>query len=147
MIMYPSYLTDTAFHIDVADAILPHLPLSKPIKKPDTKALDPSNKNVKISASWALANLTDTLVQADSEVEEKFPVSIAKKILYKGMVCSKKSFNYSQYPWAGFEKKNVSKVWRIFLESILCDNSKMVCFKILDLGIFELTLLNGPKNS
>ena len=94
MIMYPSYLTDTAFHIDVADAILPHLPLSKPIKKPDTKALDPSNKNVKISASWALANLTDTLVQADSEVEEKFPVSIAKKILYKGMVCSKKSFDY-----------------------------------------------------
>jgi len=89
MIMYPSYLTDTAFHIDVADAILPHLPLSKPIRKSDTKALDPSNKNVKISASWALANLTDTLVQADSEVEEKFPVSIAKKILYKGIETAK----------------------------------------------------------
>ena len=27
----------------------------------------------------------------------------------------------------GFEKKNVSKVWRIFLESILCDNSKQRC--------------------
>jgi hypothetical protein len=24
-VMYPCYLTDTAFHIDVADAILPHL--------------------------------------------------------------------------------------------------------------------------
>ena len=54
---------------------------------------------------------------------------------------------YHSVPELDLRKKNVSKVWRIFLESILCDNSKMVCFKILDLGIFELTLLNGPKNS
>ena len=42
--------------------------------------------------------------------------------------------------------KKVSKVCRIFLESISYDKSKMVCLKILALGIFELTLLNGPKN-
>ena len=50
-----------------------------------------------------------------------------------------------QCPSAGFEKKNVSKVCRIFLESILYDNSKMVCLKILALGISELTLPNDPK--
>ena len=53
---------------------------------------------------------------------------------------------HSQCPLTGFEKKNVSKVCRIFLESISDDNSKMVCLKILALGISELTLLNGPKN-
>ena len=51
----------------------------------------------------------------------------------------------SQCPLAGFEKKNFSKVCSIFLESISFDNSKMVCFKILALGISELTLLNDPK--
>ena len=47
---------------------------------------------------------------------------------------------------AGFEKKNCSKVWHIFLEHKLYDNSKMVCWKILALGIPELTLWNDPKN-
>ena len=42
-------------------------------------------------------------------------------------------------------EKNVSKVCCVFLESISCNNSKMVCLKILALGISELTLLNGPK--
>ena len=51
----------------------------------------------------------------------------------------------SQCPLAGFEKKNVSKVCFIFLESISYENSKMVCLKILALGISELTLLNDPK--
>ena len=86
MIMYPSYLTDTAFHIDVADAVLPHLPAAKPAQqRTDSKALDPSNKAVKISASWALANLTDTLVQADKKCEENFPVTIGRKILYRAI--------------------------------------------------------------
>ena len=92
MVMFPTYLTDTAFHVDVADAVLPHLPTSKPQAKSDTKALDPSNKAVKISASWALANLTDTLVQADatiSDCEEKFPVIIAKKILYAAVASAR----------------------------------------------------------
>ena len=52
---------------------------------------------------------------------------------------------HTQCPLARFEKKNVSKVCRIFLESISYDNSKMVCLKIRALGISELTLLNGPK--
>ena len=52
---------------------------------------------------------------------------------------------FSQCPLAGFEKKNVSKVCRIFFESISYDNSKMVYLKILALGISELTLLNCPK--
>ena len=70
MVMFPSYLTDTAFHIDVADAILPHLPVSV---KQDSRSqnnsnnVDTSSKNVKISASWSLANLTDTLVQVKTE--------------------------------------------------------------------------------
>ena len=86
MIMYPSYLTDTAFHIDVADAVLPHLsPAKPPLQKSNAKALDPSNKAVKIAASWALANLTDTLVQADGKCEEEFPVVIARKILYRAI--------------------------------------------------------------
>ena len=90
MVMYPSHLQDTAFHIDVADAVLPHLPSAghKPPVKSETKALDPSNKAVRISASWALANLTDTLVQADNcaeASEDEFPVSIARKILYKAV--------------------------------------------------------------
>ena len=42
-------------------------------------------------------------------------------------------------------EKNVSNVWPIFLDSISDDNSKMVCLKILALGISELTLINGPK--
>ena len=96
-IMYPTYLTDTAFHIDVADAVLPHLPSSSspakpaPVRADNTRALDPSNKQVKISASWALANLTDTLVQADRECEEKFPVNKARKILSKAMDASSES--------------------------------------------------------
>ena len=52
----------------------------------------------------------------------------------------------SQCSLTGFEKKNVSKVCRIFLESISYDNSKMVCLKILELGISELTLLKGPTD-
>ena len=51
----------------------------------------------------------------------------------------------SQCPLTGFEKKNLSKVCHIFLESISYENSKMVCLKILALGIFELTLLNSPE--
>ena len=94
MVMYPSHLQDTAFHIDVADAVLPHLPSAAGQKPPatnvkcETKALDPSNKAVRVSASWALANLTDTLVQADTRAadeEDEFPVSIARKILYKAV--------------------------------------------------------------
>ena len=54
---------------------------------------------------------------------------------------------YSQWPWVGFEKKNCSKVWHIFLEAKLYDDSKMVCWKILHLGIPELTLPNGSKIS
>ena len=53
---------------------------------------------------------------------------------------------HSQCPLTGFEKKNVSKVCHIFLESISYDNSKMVCLKILASGISELTVLNGPEN-
>ena len=92
IIMYPSYLTDTAFHIDVADAVLPHLPATKPVQAGgETKALEPSNKAVKISASWALANLTDTLVQSDRECEEKFPVSLARKILYRAVAVAEEN--------------------------------------------------------
>ena len=58
---------------------------------------------------------------------------------------SKELFTMHSVPELDLRKKNVSKVWRIFLESNSCDNSKMVCFKILDLGIFELTLLRGDR--
>jgi len=94
VVMFPTYVTDTAFHIDVADAILPHLPakqvhqvdkqpqLRPQHPAPRPQSLDPSNKAVRVSASWALANLTDTLVQAEKDCEEDFPVTIARNILY-----------------------------------------------------------------
>ena len=80
IIMFPAHLTDTGVHIDCADAILPHL---GPVAAGPGRAggLDPSNKAVRVSASWALANLTDTLVQADTRAEEQFPISIARRIL------------------------------------------------------------------
>jgi len=96
VVMFSTYITDTAFHIDVADAILPHLPMQmehvektpqlrpqQPTQRPH--GLDPSNKAVRVSASWALANLTDTLVQAEKDCEEDFPVTIARNILYTGI--------------------------------------------------------------
>jgi len=107
VVMFPTYVTDTAFHIDVADAILPHLP---PIPPPESKTpqlrpqqptprpqqsatrphgLDPSNKAVRVSASWALANLTDTLVQAEKDCEEDFPVNIARSILNTAITAAK----------------------------------------------------------
>jgi len=101
VVMYPTYVTDTAFHIDVADAILPHLPPVETLKAhqppqlrpqqpaPRPHGLDPSNKAVRVSASWALANLTDTLVQAEKECEEDFPVTIAKTILYTAISAAK----------------------------------------------------------
>ena len=49
-------------------------------------------------------------------------------------------------PELDLRKKNSSKVCHIFLESKSYGDSKMVCWKILALGISELTLLNGPKN-
>ena len=49
-VLFPCNLTGTAFHIDVAEASLPHLPPAQP-------------KLSKLSASWALANFTDTILQ------------------------------------------------------------------------------------
>jgi len=99
VVMFPSYITDTAFHIDVADAILPHLPMQleqdrTPLLRPQqptprNQGLDPSNKAVRVSASWALANLTDTLVQAEKDCEEDFPVVIARNILYSAISAAK----------------------------------------------------------
>jgi len=99
VVMFPSYITDTAFHIDVADAILPHLPRQleqdgAPQLRPQQptarhQGLDPSNKAVRVSASWALANLTDTLVQAEKDCEEDFPVVIARNILYSAISAAK----------------------------------------------------------
>eukprot|EP00088_Acartia_fossae_P039609 TRINITY_DN4123_c0_g1_i11.p1 TRINITY_DN4123_c0_g1~~TRINITY_DN4123_c0_g1_i11.p1 ORF type:complete len:943 (-),score=161.07 TRINITY_DN4123_c0_g1_i11:371-3199(-) len=83
-IMYPCYLTDTTFHMDVTDALLPNLPLVK--DKKGKNNVDPGSKTVRVSASWALANLTDVLVQAKHQMEltgeyDEFPISLAKKIL------------------------------------------------------------------
>jgi len=88
-VMFPCHLTDTAFHIDVAEAILPHLPPALPVggngrvkKKPDSK--DAGNKTVRVSASWALANLTDTILQAEryqGGLEEHFPAHIGIRIV------------------------------------------------------------------
>lgn len=86
-VMFPCHLTDTAFHIDVAEAILPHLPPALPgivkvKKKTDSK--DAGNKTVRVSASWALANLTDTILQAEryqGGLEEHFPAHIAVRIV------------------------------------------------------------------
>jgi len=98
VVMFPTYVTDTAFHIDVADAILPHLPAKQVESTPQLRpqqpgqrpyGLDPSNKAVRVSASWALANLTDTLVQAEKECEEDFPVTIARNILYTAISAAK----------------------------------------------------------
>eukprot|EP00092_Neocalanus_flemingeri_P101336 GFUD01129574.1.p1 GENE.GFUD01129574.1~~GFUD01129574.1.p1 ORF type:complete len:911 (-),score=287.76 GFUD01129574.1:124-2856(-) len=103
VVMFPTYVTDTAFHIDVADAILPHLPPTQtqlasqapqlrpqqPTPAPRYPGLDPSNKAVRVSASWALANLTDTLVQAEKDCEEDFPVTIARNILYTAINAAK----------------------------------------------------------
>jgi len=97
VVMFPAYVSDTAFHIDVADAILPHLPIQPqsditPELRPQRQStssrihgLDPSKKSVRVSASWALANLTDTLVQAESDCEEDFPVNIARNILFSAI--------------------------------------------------------------
>lgn len=90
-IMFSAYQTDTAFHIDVADAVLPHLPKEAAPREKKGQLADPNNKAVRVSASWALANLTDTLVQAELERQatgepEDFPVSLAKRILLTSIV-------------------------------------------------------------
>ena len=91
-IMFPAYLTDTAFHIDVADAVLPHLPKEAEVRKKEG-GQDPNQRAVRVSASWALANLTDTLVQAEKErattgEEDEFPIGRAKQILQCSVVAA-----------------------------------------------------------
>jgi hypothetical protein len=92
-VMFPAYLTDTAFHIDVADAVLPHLPAEEQ-RRSATGAPDPNNKAVRVSASWALANLTDTLLQAERErrgdmaEEDAFPVRLARSVLQRSVVAA-----------------------------------------------------------
>jgi len=83
-IMFPCYLTDTTFHVDVTDALIPNLPLVKDKKSKANP--DPGSKTVRVSASWALANLTDVLVQAKQQMEitgeyDDFPIFNVKKIL------------------------------------------------------------------
>jgi len=87
-VMFPAYLTDAAFHIDVADAVLPHLPREGEARR---TAPDPNHRAVRVSASWALANLTDTLVQAERErlatgEPEEFPVRLAQDILATSVI-------------------------------------------------------------
>lgn len=81
-IMFPAHLTDTGFHQDVAEAVLPHLEEQESSRRQQ----EPSSKAVRVSASWALANLTDTLGQAELEraatgEHEEFPLSLARAIL------------------------------------------------------------------
>jgi len=83
-IMFPCYLTDTTFHMDVTDALIPNLPLVKD-KKGKGNA-DPGSKTVRVSASWALANLTDVLLQAKIQMQitgeyDDFPIFNVKQIL------------------------------------------------------------------
>jgi len=83
-IMFPCYLTDTTFHMDVTEALLPNLPLVKDKKTKSNP--DPGSKTVRVSGSWALANLTDILVQAKHQMEltgeyDEFPMGLVKKIL------------------------------------------------------------------
>jgi len=68
-VTFPIYLTDTAFHTDVADAVLPHLPIRNKDKKGPKPSPDPGAKTVRVSASWALANLSDILIASKSEME------------------------------------------------------------------------------
>jgi hypothetical protein len=83
-IMFPCYLTDTTFHMDVTEALLPNLPQVKDKKSKSNP--DPGSKTVRVSGSWALANLTDVLVQAKQQMEitgeyDEFPIGLVKKIL------------------------------------------------------------------
>jgi len=95
-VTFPCYLTDSAFHIDVTDAILPHLPVKLKEKGGAKVVQDPGYKTIHVSASWALANLTDILVQAKSEFQrtgefDEFPAGLIKKILECGIICAQSS--------------------------------------------------------
>jgi len=89
-VTFPIYLTDTAFHTDVADAVLPHLPIRNKDKKGPKPSPDPGAKTVRVSASWALANLSDILIASKSEMErtgefDEFPSSWLGQMLETGI--------------------------------------------------------------